>query len=172
VCPSLPPTFRIPEVPTGRPRMETVVGDGQRDPPQALDVQAPKNFCHQQLEHEGGAHWCHLPLGHAGDHEPLPHVLNNQKKRERAPPRRFCDNDEEKRKAKRKRELMESMGRTRTTAPPKASAKSAGRAKRLKGSRKYQAIGAKSADSLKRPIADEPSGYVNHDQITYRKQLA
>lgn len=54
----------------------------------APDVPEPKlMFCYQQLEHEGGAHWCTLPLGHAGPHEPQPALMP----RHRAPPKRLSE---------------------------------------------------------------------------------
>ena len=35
------------------------------------EVEAPVvlPLCKNQLEHEGGAFWCNLPIGHAGPHE-------------------------------------------------------------------------------------------------------
>ena len=54
------------------------------------DPNCKLSLCYQQLEHEGGAFWCRLPLGHAGDHEPPPHE-QEQTKRNRAAPKRFND---------------------------------------------------------------------------------
>lgn len=45
--------------------------------------------CRHQLEHEGGAFWCTLPIGHAGAHEPAPHEREETFKRQRAPPKRL-----------------------------------------------------------------------------------
>ena len=42
-------------------------------------------------EHEGGAFWCNLPLGHAGAHEPPPHEQLENVKRQRLPPKRLGD---------------------------------------------------------------------------------
>ncbi len=50
----------------------------------------PLKLCYQQLEHEGGAFWCTLPLGHAGPHEPQKFEQGYQK-RQRAPPKRLSE---------------------------------------------------------------------------------
>ena len=42
-------------------------------------------MCKNRMEHEGGAFWCTLPMGHEGPHEPQPYS-DGLSRRARAPP--------------------------------------------------------------------------------------
>ena len=67
---------------------------------EAGDGEGMLRLCYMQLEHEGGAFWCQLPLGHAGAHEPPPH--ESASKRQRAAPKRFEHDFQPVRKERRK----------------------------------------------------------------------
>ena len=61
-----------------------------------------RRLCKHQLEHEGGAFWCNLPLGHPGPHEPM---RDETEKRQRAPPKRLTDETEDEERKKRSRPM-------------------------------------------------------------------
>ena len=63
-------------------------------------------LCKHQLEHEGGAFWCNLPIGHSGPHEPPPHEAGLMK-RPRAPPKRLSDEPEKTKKKAARRETAD-----------------------------------------------------------------
>ena len=57
-----------------------------------------KPLCKHQLEHEGGAFWCNLPIGHTGPHAPAPHEAGGLAKRTRVPPKRLSEEPEQSKK--------------------------------------------------------------------------
>jgi hypothetical protein len=83
-----------------------------------LEEDLPLRLCKHQLEHEGGAFWCNLPIGHAGAHEPPPHEQAEPFKRQRAPPKRLSDEpDRKKKKLRLVRKEEDEIASSRLVSP-------------------------------------------------------
>ena len=108
-------------------------------------------MCKNQLEHEGGAHWCTLPIGHEGPHEPRPDL--SSMKRPRAPPKRL---ENEEFMPGRKKVLRRDAAEAGFSAEPplKPAASSRGRSSPMRSSQHA-----------------EPSGYLTMEQTETRKQF-
>ena len=117
----------------------------------SVDEQQP--MCKNQLEHEGGAFWCCLPIGHEGPHEPAPHEVG-MKKRERGPPKRLGDEpmEQTKRKAMRKDEEDDD-----DTGPR---------------SHHSRLTPKRSPSGGSTPARLQPAGYLTEEQLEQRKQYA
>ena len=66
-------------------------------------------MCKNRMEHEGGAFWCTLPMGHEGPHEPQPYS-DGLSRRARAPPKRLSDEPEQAKKKGRREPRAEEDG--------------------------------------------------------------
>ena len=129
----------------------------------------PLPQCKNQLEHEGGAFWCRLPIGHAGPHEPPPHEAGGMKKRERAPPKRF-DNEyiSEPTKKTAKRNADDDLSDDDDTPPRGAH----GGVKRNRLTPKRSPTSLSKHAVVRSHGASEPAGYLTEEQIEARKQFA
>ena len=137
-----------------------------------VDTEAPLRLCKHQLEHEGGAFWCHFPIGHAGPHEPAPHETEGYSiKRQRAPPKRLSDDSDprgEIKKAKKPREDEQAADASDEANHEGDENQNPGR--RTASSHTPRAHKRVNQGSVMRVL--EPSGYITVEQEERRKAFA
>ena len=136
-------------------------------PSKFRDTDTPLVMCKNQLEHQGGAFWCTLPIGHAGPHEPAPHELGNIMKRVRGPPKRLSDEAPEPLVKKPRRRNSDGR-RAGPINHHSGSAPRAPRRRRPSGKRKER----RSLHMMQARSNVQPSGYITAVQQESRKAFA